>query len=95
VAVARDLLLALSDGQDEKAWEHAMALAKGVLSDEMNILANPVLECGPFAMRKAEELAELVLSGDAQGTRCMRPVLSSGSSTSQAGGDDADRIEMG
>jgi hypothetical protein len=52
--------------RDDRAWEHAQALAKDVVDDPRNALARAVLEGGPFAMRKAEELAELVLSGDAQ-----------------------------
>jgi hypothetical protein len=64
VAVAQSLLLALSEGRDEAAWENAQALAKAVLDDPRNVLAKAVLDGGPFAMRKAEELAEALL-GDA------------------------------
>jgi hypothetical protein len=47
-------------------WGQAQALAKDVADDPRNALARGVLEGGPFAMRKAEELAELVLGeGDA------------------------------
>jgi hypothetical protein len=52
--------------RDRDAWEQAQALAKNVVDDPRSALARAVLEGGPFAMRKAEELAELVLSGDAQ-----------------------------
>jgi hypothetical protein len=43
------LLRALAEGREQEAWEDAPTLAKSVL------------EGGPFTMRKAEELAELVL----------------------------------
>jgi hypothetical protein len=54
------LLEALAAGRDEEAWEHARGLAEAVLDDRTNVLARAVLEGGPFAMRKAEELAELI-----------------------------------
>jgi predicted nicotinamide N-methyase len=55
------LLLAVAEGRDLEAWEHAQALAKSVLDDENVVLAKAVLDAGPFAMRKAEALAEAVL----------------------------------
>ncbi len=61
MAVAQGLLLALSEGRDEEAWEGARRLAEAVLDDRTNVLARSVLEGGPFAMRKAEALAEAVL----------------------------------
>jgi hypothetical protein len=61
VAAAQSLLQALADGRDEAAWGHAQGLAKAVLDDQANVLARAVLDGGPFAMRKAEELAEVVL----------------------------------
>jgi hypothetical protein len=64
--VAQSLPSALSEGRDRDAWEHAQSLAKDVDDDPRNVLAKAVPEGGPFAMRKAGELAELVLSGDAQ-----------------------------
>jgi hypothetical protein len=64
VTTAEAVLLALAEGRDEDAWEHAQALATTVLDDPMTALARGVLEGGPFAMRKAEVLAEAVL-GDA------------------------------
>jgi hypothetical protein len=60
--VAQSLLEALAEGRDEAAWEHAQGLAKAVLEERTNVLAGAVLEGGPFAMRKAEELAEVVLN---------------------------------
>ncbi len=66
MAVAQSLLLALSEGRDTAAWKHAQALAKVVLDDPRNALARDVLDAGPFAMRKAEELAELVLGEDGE-----------------------------
>jgi hypothetical protein len=71
VAVAQSLLLALSEGRDDQAWEHAQGLAKAVVDDPRNALARAVLEGGPFAMRKAEELAEAVL--DALGDTVVEP----------------------
>jgi hypothetical protein len=62
VAVAQSLLQALAESRDDEAWEHAQGLAKVVLDDPRNVLAKAVLEGGPFAMRKAEELAEVVLN---------------------------------
>jgi len=63
---AAALLEALAGGRDREAWENARTLAKAVLDEPANVLAKAVLDGGPFAMRKAEELAELVLGeGDA------------------------------
>ena len=59
------LLRALSEGQDGDAWEHAQALAKTIVDDPRNVLARAVLDAGPFAMRKAEELAEMVIANQA------------------------------
>jgi hypothetical protein len=61
VAVARALLVALAEGRDEEAWARATALANDVLDDEKNVLAREVLDGGPFAMRRAGELADAVL----------------------------------
>jgi hypothetical protein len=61
VTTARALLLALVEGHEQEVWEHARALAKDILDDPKNTLAKAILEGGPFAMRKAEELAERVL----------------------------------
>jgi len=55
------VLRALAEGRDEEAWEHAQGRAKAVLDDRANVLARAILDGGPFAMRKAEELAEVVL----------------------------------
>jgi hypothetical protein len=62
---AEVLLQALAEGRDDEAWEHAQGLAKAVLDDRANVLARAVLDGGPFAMRKAGELAEVVLDGGA------------------------------
>jgi hypothetical protein len=48
-------------GRDEEAWESAQMLAQGVLEAHV-VLAQAVLDAGPFAMRSAEDLAELILS---------------------------------
>lgn len=61
MAVAQALLLALAEGRDLEAWEHAQALAKDILDDQKNVLAKGVLDGGVFAMRKAGELAEMLL----------------------------------
>jgi hypothetical protein len=61
VAAAQGLLVALAGGRDEEVWEIAQSLAKGVVDDKKSVLAKAVLAGGPFAMRNAEELAELVL----------------------------------
>jgi hypothetical protein len=61
------LLSALSDGGEQAAWEHAKALAKGVLDDHRNVLAKEVLDGGPLAMRRAAELAVLVLGEQEDG----------------------------
>jgi hypothetical protein len=57
------LLKALAEGREHDALQHAQALAKAVLDDPTSVLARGVLGAGPFAMRKAEELAELVIGG--------------------------------
>jgi hypothetical protein len=64
VATARGLLEALAEGHEEAAWERAQELAQLVLIGQRVTLAKLVLEGGPFAMRKAEELAEVVLAED-------------------------------
>jgi hypothetical protein len=63
---AEVLLQALAEGREQEAWANAGTLAKAVVDSPMNVLAKAVLDGGPFAMRKAEELAELVIGkGDA------------------------------
>lgn len=57
---ANVLLVALSEGREEDAWEAAQALAKRVLEDRAVSLARGVIEAGPYAMRRAVELAELL-----------------------------------
>ena len=69
VAVAERLLQALADRRDEEAWEAAKALAHAVVDDPAVDLAKTVLEGGPFAMRKAGELAELTLAAHVQDRR--------------------------
>jgi hypothetical protein len=63
MTTAEALLQALAGGHEEEAWKLGRALAEAVLHDEKNVLAQAVLDAGPFAMRRAEELAELVLAG--------------------------------
>jgi hypothetical protein len=55
------LLRALANGRERESWEDAQALARGVVDDPKNALAKAVLDAGPLAMRRAEELAEAVL----------------------------------
>ena len=33
--------MALSEGRDDAAWDHAQALAKAVLDDPMSVIARP------------------------------------------------------
>jgi hypothetical protein len=62
ITIAAEVLLqALDEGRDDEARDHAQGLAEAVLLDRANLLAEAVLEGGPFAMRKAGELAEVVL----------------------------------
>ena len=51
----------IADVRELEAWDHAQALAKVVLDDPKNALAKTVLDAGPFAMRRAAELAEAIL----------------------------------
>jgi hypothetical protein len=60
VATAVALLQAFAERRDEEAWKRDQALAGAVLGDTTNVLARRVLDGGPFAMREAEELAEIV-----------------------------------
>ncbi len=62
VATAVAILEALADRRDEEAWKLGQGLAEAVLGDATNVLAQRVLDGGPFAMRKAEELAEVALA---------------------------------
>ena len=64
VAAAQGLLLAPGRGSGRGCLEHGKALATSVLEDRRNVLAKAVLEGGPFAIRRAEELTELVLDGE-------------------------------
>ena len=61
MTTAEALLRALADGGEQAAWEHARALATAALDDRMHALARAVLEGGPLAMRRAAELAVLIL----------------------------------
>ena len=62
MTTATALLRALADGQEKQAWVLAQTLAKTVLDDPKTVLSRAVLDGGPFAMRKAEELAEEILA---------------------------------
>jgi hypothetical protein len=62
VTTSKRLLEALANGDDMVAWETAQTLASEVADNPLAVLARAVLEGGPFAMRKAEELAELLAS---------------------------------
>lgn len=59
---------ALANNSDDEAWEAAQALAKAVLEDRANVLAKAVLMAGPFAMRRAVELAEMFTVFEAEAT---------------------------
>jgi hypothetical protein len=52
------------DGQEEAAWEAAQALASAVLETPAVSLAVAVLEGGPFALRRALELAEVIVESN-------------------------------
>jgi hypothetical protein len=72
VATARGLLEALSEGNEETAWAWAQELAQLVLIGEEVVLAKLVLDGGPYAMRKAEELAEAIIA-EVDGTAATAP----------------------
>ena len=55
------------DGHEEAAWEAAQALAKAVLAMPAVVLEVAVLEGGPFALRRALELAERIIELEAAG----------------------------
>jgi hypothetical protein len=54
----------IRDGHEKDAWEAAQALAKAVLDKREVALAVAVLRGGPFAIRRALELAELVIDSE-------------------------------
>jgi hypothetical protein len=56
------------DGQEEAAWQAALALAKAVLETPTVALAVAVLEGGPFALRRALELAEVIVESNGTAT---------------------------
>ena len=62
------------DGREGPAWEAAQALAKAVLETPEVVLAVAVLQGGPFAIRRALELAERVIE---PGEASNRPVTTS------------------
>jgi hypothetical protein len=57
----------IRDGREGPAWEAAQALAKAVLETRQVMLAAAVLKGGPYALRRALELAELVLNEASRG----------------------------
>jgi hypothetical protein len=54
-------------GHEEAAWAAAQALAKAVLDVPAVMLATAVLQGGPFALRRALELAERIIEAEAAG----------------------------
>jgi hypothetical protein len=55
----------IRDGHKGPAWEAAQALAKAVLETPEVVLAVAVLQGGPFALRRALELAERIVESEA------------------------------
>jgi hypothetical protein len=53
------------DGHGEAAWEAAQALARAVLETPAVVLAAAVLQGGPFALRRALELADGLITLEA------------------------------
>src|SRR5271163_3307309 len=53
------------DGHEQAAWEAAQALARAVLETPVVALAVAVLQGGPFALRRALELADALITLEA------------------------------
>ncbi len=53
------------DGHEEAAWEAAQVLARAVLETPAVVLAAAVLQGGPFALRRALELADALITLEA------------------------------
>jgi hypothetical protein len=62
VATARSVLERLAVGDEAGAWKAAQELAELVLDDPKVRLATAVQEGGPFALRRAVDLAEALLA---------------------------------
>jgi hypothetical protein len=56
------------DGQEDAAWEASQALARAILEMPVVALAAAVLQGGPFALRRALELAEVIVESQADTT---------------------------
>jgi len=54
----------IRDGRKQDAWEAAQALAKAVLEIREVALATAILQGGPYATRRALELAELIIDSE-------------------------------
>jgi hypothetical protein len=55
----------IRDGRKQDAWEAAQALAKAVLEIREVALATAILQGGPYATRRALELAEILINSEA------------------------------
>jgi uncharacterized membrane protein len=62
----------IRDRRQEPAWEAAQALAKNVLETRAVGLAVTILRGGPFALRRALELAEQVIEDAAARSTTIR-----------------------
>jgi hypothetical protein len=56
----------IRDRNEAGAWEAAQALARGILEARQVALAAAILQGGPLAIRRALELAELVIDAEAK-----------------------------
>ena len=61
------------DGHERPAWEAAQALARAVLEERPFVLATEVLKGGPHALRRALELAEIVIHAGGSGVSAAKP----------------------
>jgi hypothetical protein len=62
----------IRDRRDEAAWEAAQALARAVLEIREVVLATAIIQGGPFALRRALELAERVIDSQATAAQAVR-----------------------
>jgi predicted small metal-binding protein len=63
-SVSEDVVEHIRDGHREAAWDVAQALARAVLGTKVAALAAAVLEGGPHALRRALELAEVMINAE-------------------------------
>jgi hypothetical protein len=57
----------IRDRNEAGAWEAAQALARAILEDRQVALATAILRGGPLVIRRALDLAELVIDAEARG----------------------------